>query len=109
MSKESKKIRGHIPGGVIKQIFDTDDPAEEAAKISGGTSAVASGLAGWSGRMQRRMRFGIRYFEALKDTLDYAHEAFGQVAEEAIVNGETDEIVDTDTPIRGLHPERETT
>lgn len=88
-----KGKRGHIVGGVFKQIIDHEDPTEEAGTVAGATASLAEAIEGWSGRMTHRLAYSVRWMRAAQDVARFAREAFCQVAEEAIVDAETQEEV----------------
>jgi hypothetical protein len=74
-------------GSNVRKMFKESNqtPAEEAAAIAAASSAAGQGISGYASRWQKRLRFSIRWLEALEETAKYAEEAFGQVAEEALI------------------------
>lgn len=74
-------------GSNVRKMFKESDktPAEEAAVIAAASSAAGQGVSGYASRWQQRLRFSIRWLEALQETAKYAEEAFSQVAEEALL------------------------
>lgn len=102
---DEKKPRGHILIGMIKQVVDHPEPAQEAEQRNTGVAAFADFMIGWAERRQRRSKHWMRTMLAVQETAAFAKQAFADAADDALVDDETDEVAATDTRIKGLHPE----
>lgn len=72
----------------VRKMFKPSDqtPAEEAATVASMTNVAATATAVYSIRWQQRLAYAIRWLHALQETAHFAEQAFGQVAEEALLD-----------------------